>query len=149
MRLLLSEQAEEGFDSLSILYNEFLVQKQLTSDFISFDWDKAKTLFVKNCEPKMKMLTFGITRALARFAKNPTLFYFQALSLRPTDKALWYEFGCSSARLHNWKTAEMAFKQCLSHRSDAGLKLALVYFYSNQYHSELLFFFNCFKHYVI
>uniref|UniRef100_A0A914ZAQ5 Uncharacterized protein n=1 Tax=Panagrolaimus superbus TaxID=310955 RepID=A0A914ZAQ5_9BILA len=133
--MLLSEQAEEGFDSLSMLYEEPLIQKQLITDFTKFDWEKAKTQFVKSCEPKMRMLTFGITRALARFANDPTLFYLQALSLRPTDKPLWYEFGCATARLQNFKTSEMAFKQCLSPYSDAGIKLAIVYFYSKDYHS--------------
>uniref|UniRef100_A0AC34GDT9 Uncharacterized protein n=1 Tax=Panagrolaimus sp. ES5 TaxID=591445 RepID=A0AC34GDT9_9BILA len=129
-----SEQAEEGFDSLSILYEEPLTRKHLTSNYTSFDWEKAKTQFVKSCKPKMRMLTFGITRALARFAKDPTI--FQALSVRSTDKPLCSEFE-KDGRRQNFKTSEMAFKQCLSPYSDAGIKLAFANFYSKDYHKCL------------
>ena len=135
MKLLLSEQAEEGFDSLTILYEDPLIQKQFSTSLSNFDWEMAKSKYIKNCEPKLRVIAFGVTRALAKFAKDPILFYLQALSLRPTDKTLWYEFGCSSARLHNWKTAELAFKQCLND-ADSKVKLAIVYFYSKDYHSK-------------
>uniref|UniRef100_A0A7E4VPV1 TPR_REGION domain-containing protein n=1 Tax=Panagrellus redivivus TaxID=6233 RepID=A0A7E4VPV1_PANRE len=137
MRLLFNENSnQQGFDSLTALLEEPLIASQRVPDLSTFDWSKAKAEYIRSCEPKLKMIAFGINRALARFAEPCIGFYLQALALRPVDKALWYEFGCAAAKAKEWKTAEMAFLECQAD-PNAVMKLAIVYFYAKEYHKCL------------
>lgn len=135
MKLIGNSRVQEGFELLCSILKEPLIQKQRTADVDSIDWVVLKTTYNPHLESKMRTLAFSVYREIARITTKPIGFYIQALAIRPVDRRLWYEFGCAAAKQRDWKWAEMAFKEC-QQDPDAVLKLILVYFYSEQYHSE-------------
>ncbi|KAE9555056.1 hypothetical protein FO519_001717 [Halicephalobus sp. NKZ332] len=132
-KLIGSSRVQEGFELLCSILKEPLIQKQRVPDIGSIDWTALKTTFNPHLESKMRTLAFSVYREIARITTKPIGFYIQALTIRPIDRRLWYEFGCAAAKQKNWRWAEMAFKEC-QQDPDAVLKLILVYFYSEQYH---------------
>uniref|UniRef100_A0A914CDR2 Uncharacterized protein n=1 Tax=Acrobeloides nanus TaxID=290746 RepID=A0A914CDR2_9BILA len=95
---------------LELSKNPVLVQQQV-ADFRNFDWAKAKKDYRPANLTILKQYFFAVHRNLAKFMRDPTLNYLHALTVKPDDKSLWFEFGVESVNRLNLNAAEFAFEE--------------------------------------